>query len=56
MVSSSGTVPQVTSNNGGGTQAPHPINGGTYPAPVGGLHHMVAAVRSSLYAAQKVCM
>ena len=50
IVSASGTVPQVASSNGGGTQSPPPINGGTDPTPVGGLHHMGAAVHFALCA------
>ena len=51
MVSASITVPQVASNNGGVTQDPLPINGGTdpAPAPVGFLHHIGAVVLASNY-------
>ena len=52
MVAASGTVTQVASNNGGGNQSPPPIISGTDPAPVCGLHHMVAAVLASQYAVQ----
>ena len=44
MASASSTVPQVSSNNEVGTQAPPPINGGTYPVPTDSLHHMGASV------------
>ena len=37
IVASSITVPRVYSNNGGGTQSPPPINGGTDTATDGGL-------------------
>ena len=48
----SGTVPQVSSNNVGGTQSfPH-TNCGTAPDPVGSPHHMVASVIPSNYAVQ----
>ena len=53
IVSASGTVPQVASNNGGFNQSSHPINGGTAPALVGGLHHIATAVLASQYAVQK---
>ena len=57
MVAERGTVTQVASNNGGGTQSPPPINFSTAPAPVGVLHHMGDAVLSSQYAVQKTfCM
>ena len=47
------TVPQVASNNGGGTQSLTPINGGTAPDPVCGLHHTGAVIISSQYSVQK---
>ena len=50
MVSSSGTVTQVASNNGGGNQALTPINGGTAPDTFVGLHHMGDEVLASHYA------
>ena len=49
ILASSGTVPQVASDNGGGTQSPPPINNGTDPDSFGGLHHMGAAVLASRY-------
>ena len=52
MVTASGRVTQVASNNVGGTQAHPPINVGTSPATVGFLHHMGAAVISSQYSFQ----
>ena len=52
MVGTRVTVPQVASNNGGDTQAAPPINGGTSPAHIVGLHHMGVAVRASKYAVQ----
>ena len=52
MASASGKSPQVHYNNGGGTQAPPPINGDTAPYYVGGLHHMGAAILASQYAGQ----
>ena len=52
MVAASVTVPQVASNNGGGTQAPPLINCGTAPDTVGGLHHMGAVLIASQYAVQ----
>ena len=52
IVAASGTLPQVTSNNGGVTQAPTPINGGTDPDPVGGINHMGASVLASQYTVQ----
>ena len=53
MVAASGTFHQVDSNNGVGTQSLPPINDGTYPDPVGGLHHMDASALDSQYAVQK---
>ena len=53
MVSGSNTVPQVASNNGGGTQYPPPINVGTSPDLVVSLHHMGDAVPDSQYSVQK---
>ena len=50
MVSAIGIVPQVDSNNGGGTKPPPHNNFGTDPAPVGGLYHMGDAVLNSQYA------
>ena len=50
MVATIDTVTQAASNNGGGTQAPTPINIGTAPDPVDGLHHMGDAVLASQYA------
>ena len=52
MVAESGTVPQVTSNNGVGTQSLPPIDGDTYPDPICDLHHMVYAASASQYAVQ----
>ena len=52
MIASSVTVPQVTSNNGGGTKSPPPINDGTSPAPVSGLYHMGATVLDYQYSVQ----
>ena len=52
MVASSVTVNQVALNNGGGTQFPPPINGGTTPDPVGSLHHMGADILASQYSVQ----
>ena len=49
MVAGRGTVPHLASNNGGGTQAPPTINGGTAPATASGLHHMGADVLASPY-------
>ena len=43
IAAASGTVPQVASNNGEGTQAPPPINDVTDPSPFSGLHHIGAA-------------
>ena len=54
MLSESGTVPQVASNNGYGTQSPTPINGNTDPDPDGGLHHMDEAVLASQQPFKKV--
>ena len=61
MVSASITVPQVASNNGGVTQDPLPINGGTAPTPtpapapdpVGVLHHIGAVLLASQYTVKK---
>ena len=50
MVSVSGTVPQVSSNNGGVTKVPPPTNCGTALAPIDGLHHMGDDVLASNYA------
>ena len=52
MESASNKFPQVASNNGGFTQYPPPIKGGTAPAPVGNLHNMGAAVLAYQYAVQ----
>ena len=52
MVSASYTVPQVDSNNVGGTQYLPPINYNTATDPVGGLHYMGAAVLSPQYSFQ----
>ena len=56
MLAASETVTQVASNNGGGTQAPPPINSNTAPAPFSGLKLMGAVVLDSLYSVQKLCM
>ena len=53
MVARSRTFSKFTSNNGEGTQAPPPINGGTDPAPVGGLRHMGTVVLASQYSVQR---
>ena len=52
MVAGSGTVPLVAYNNEEGTQSIPPTNGGTNPAPVISLHHMVSAALSSHYTFQ----
>ena len=52
MAESSITVHQIASNNRGVNKIPPPINGGTTPAPVGGLYNMVAAILDSQYEVQ----
>ena len=52
ILSSSNTVPQLGSNNEGGTQALPPRYGGTAPDTIGGLHHMVDDVLASQYVVQ----
>ena len=56
MTAASGTVTQVTSNNGGWTQALTSINVGTATDPIVGLHHMGDFSLASQYAVKKKCV
>ena len=53
MAAASGTVLQVASNNGVGTQSLLPSNGSNAPAPVADLYHMGSTVLASQYAVKK---